>query len=207
MANVLFCAEVLQFFGLIRYIYESLLYLLGLLCLAWSEPPSISQYLENSSGRQVTNCRHESHRAFIVEPTSSVHAKRRSSQAWWRDGARTDSEYACMDAKITTAETGHGVDDVVRRFHRLRQQKKPPGLAEWLRLISAFHNPSSALKDYNDMAAGKLIIPATNSLGPSFELFRRTWSSSILDSQKGLHEKQNFCWPRPRVSSIYGSIM
>ena len=37
-----------------------------------------------------------------------------------------------MNAKIIAANKGQCIDDVVLEFHRLRQMKKPHGLAEWL---------------------------------------------------------------------------
>jgi hypothetical protein len=38
-----------------------------------------------------------------------------------------------MNAKIIAANKGRSIDDVILEFHRLRQMKKPHGLAEWLR--------------------------------------------------------------------------
>jgi hypothetical protein len=37
-----------------------------------------------------------------------------------------------MNAKVIAANKGWSIDDVVLEFHRLRQMKKPHGLAEWL---------------------------------------------------------------------------
>lgn len=76
-----------------------------------------------------------------------------------------------MNAKIIAANTGRSIDNVVLEFHHLRQMKKPYGLAEWLELM-AKEGVSNALEDYRNMAAGKLIIPATDSLGPEFKLVR-----------------------------------
>jgi hypothetical protein len=87
-----------------------------------------------------------------------------------------------MNSKIITTNRGRSIDDIVLEFHRLKQLGRSHRLAQWLRLIT--EEVPHAVEEYNKMAAGDLIVPATDSIGPEFELVREDLEQFSLDSRK-----------------------
>jgi predicted metalloprotease with PDZ domain len=76
-----------------------------------------------------------------------------------------------MNSKIVQYNTNRSIDDVVLSFYHRHENGSTPTLLNWLALMEKDFGPI-ATKYYERMAAGDLIVPAKDSLGPEFEVIQ-----------------------------------
>lgn len=95
---------------------------------------------------------------------------------FWKDArirslpySRGSLYFAAVDAKIRKLSEGErSLDDLLRAFNEQRKSGATFDTQTWLDLVVAELGPE-AQRDFEDMIAGKLIVPPDDAFGPCFE--------------------------------------
>ena len=116
---------------------------------------------------------------YYTNPLVHISNKEAAARAWQTAHAqrlpykRGFTYLVHVNAQIQKGSGGKRcVDDLVLALLQRKTAGRPFGIKEWLSLLKA-ELGESAIHEYNDMVAGKLVIPAKDCLGSDFELVRR----------------------------------
>ncbi len=101
---------------------------------------------------------------------------RDAARIFWTDWSAQRVPYgrgfmylAKVDAQIRAKSKGkRSLDDLVVPMFERKQQGKTPSIDDWLELLTA-EIGAQAKRDYNDMVAGKTVVPPKHSFAPCFK--------------------------------------
>ena len=80
--------------------------------------------------------------------------------------------FAKLDGQIRAKFSGkQSVDDLVLEVLRRQRAGQSVGLSEWRQLVVEKLGPDAGV-EFDDMTAGKIVIPPATSFGPCFKLFK-----------------------------------
>lgn len=105
-----------------------------------------------------------------------AYSNREAAKIFWTDKDAQRVPYgrgfmylAKVDAQIRARSKGkRSLDDVVVPMFERKKEGRPPSVDDWLALVTA-EIGSQAKRDYDDMVAGKILVPPKNSLAPCFK--------------------------------------
>lgn len=108
-------------------------------------------------------------------------SNREAAERFWSDGSAQRVPYGrgflylvAVDSAIRAQSGGaSGLGDIVRELRSRQLHDEPYGIPQWLELVTAQLGPD-AQQGYEDMVAGKLLVPPPGSFGPCFRPERRT---------------------------------
>ena len=112
--------------------------------------------------------------AYYTNPLQSL-TNRGAEAIYWKDARASHVPYgrgfmylAKVDAEIRAASHGkRSLDDVVLALLDKKRRGEPEGVAQWEDLITAELGPR-ARREYDDMVAGKTIVPPATDFAPCF---------------------------------------
>jgi M61 glycyl aminopeptidase len=130
---------------------------------------TIDQFLERINKRALD---------YNTNPLRNA-TNKEAADRFWKDWSAQRIPYgrgflylAQTDAKIRAASTGkRSLDDIVLPLSDARKAKKSHTLEDWLRLVGKEIGADQAKRDYDDMVAGKTIVP-TGAFAPCFAIER-----------------------------------
>jgi hypothetical protein len=113
--------------------------------------------------------------AYYTNPLQNL-TNRQAEEIYWQDTRAQRVPYgrgfiylATVDAEIRAKSGGaHGLDDIVKELYRRKTAGQSYGIDTWLDLVRRDLGPQ-AKREYDDMVAGKRVVPPINALGPCFK--------------------------------------
>lgn len=112
---------------------------------------------------------------------------REAAKIFWSDWSAQRVPYgrgfmylAKVDAQIRARSRGkRSLDDLVVPMFETKKAGEAPSIDDWVKLLTAEIGPQ-AKRDYDEMAAGKLLVPPNNSFGPCFKVARHKERPYVL---------------------------
>jgi predicted metalloprotease with PDZ domain len=145
--------------------------------------------------------------AYYTNPLQRL-TNRQAEEIYWQDTRAQRVPYgrgfmylAKVDAEIRAKSNGRrSLDDIAKELYRREATGKPYGIAAWLELVSR-ELGAQAKPEYDDMAAGKPIVPPSSALATCFTSVKK----SLPEFELGFSEASFRGSPRIIQGLVAGS--
>jgi hypothetical protein len=137
-----------------------------------------------------------------------------AAKAFWKDNSAQTIPYGRgllylinTDANIRAASAGkRNLDTVVKAMIAKQKARENAGIDEWLQLVGADIGAAKARADYEDMVAGKPILPVTGALGDCFTLAPATVKAFELGFEQASLNKNVVSGVKPGTAAAKAGL-